>query len=71
MADSRKGDAFAPTSAPISSNPFGDSNGTVRHFYPASTLRIRDLHRRRLMEMHNIDIQLGYPVFRLVDAHVR
>jgi len=48
-----------------------DSNGMVRQFYVTSCRCMRGLRRMRNMEVHTIDMELGKPVFHLVDAHAR
>src|ERR1700745_440490 len=46
-------------------------NGMVRRFFLISSLCVRGLRRRRLMELHTIGIDLGKTVFHLVGLNLR
>ena len=52
-------DDYTSRTTKFPTTPFMDSNGMVRRLYPASSLYMRGLRRRRPMELHTIGIDLG------------
>jgi hypothetical protein len=57
---------FAEIAVDLLQARFWITNGMVRRLYPASSWDIKDVRRKRPMELHTIGIDLGKTVFHLV-----